>query len=298
MSGFSKYLTFIILVGLIAVLISNLVPSAYETIAGVSKVAKIKVIGVLAFEDDIFGRTTSIESVLDNLATAENDPEISAILLDIDSPGGLPVASYELARKVSSIKKPVISIIRDTGTSGAYWVAAASDYIVASDLSIVGSIGVTSSYLEFSGLLDYYNVTYVRAVSGEQKDFGSPYKKLSQDEDARLNSMINTMFEFFLGDVKAKRNLTENQASFLSSGIVMLGREGLDYGLVDTVGGSLEVEEYLRSITSSNHISFVEYERSKSFLETLFSSAFSKLYPSLAGNFLPITLTSDQYIFK
>ena len=104
--------------------------------------------------------------------------------MEINSPGGSAVASDEIATAVKNAKKPVISLIREVGASGGYWVASASDYIIANRMSITGSIGVISSYLEFSGLMEKYGVGYERLVAGENKDLLTPYKKLEADQKA------------------------------------------------------------------------------------------------------------------
>src|SRR3989338_349336 len=126
------------------------------------------------------GDGVSSERIKREPEKAEKDPSVKAILLEIDSPGGAAVASQEVANAVKASKKFKVAWIRETGASGAYWVASAADKIVASPLSITGSIGVLASYLDFSGLLNRYNVTYERIVGGKYKDIGAPYKDLTE----------------------------------------------------------------------------------------------------------------------
>jgi len=273
MGNFTRYLFFILGVGLLTVLLSSLIPGAYERLAGVSNVANIPVTGFIAFESDFLQGTNSIRDIILSLEQADNDPEIKAIMLDINSPGGYPVASYELQSAVSAVRKPVVSIIREVGASGAYWAAASSDYIIASELSTVGSIGVNGGYLEFSGLLDDFNVTYVRVVSGEQKDVGAPFRAVTAKEAADMQAMIDEMLFLFLNDVAQKRNLSDAQIAFAKTGAVVLGREGVVQGFVDEIGGSKELDAYLKSITRANKIQFVEYARQASLLESLLSTS-------------------------
>ena len=121
-------------------------------------------------------KETSSTAILNYLDLAQRNPNIKGVLLEINSPGGTVVASKEIADKVKQMNKPVVSYIREIGTSGAYWIASSSNVIVADPLSITGSIGVIGSYLEFSQLLEKYGVTYQRLVSGSYKDTGSPFK--------------------------------------------------------------------------------------------------------------------------
>ena len=124
--------------------------------------------------------TISSKSIVEFIEEADKSDNIDAIVLEINSPGGSAVASDEIAEAVKNAKKPVVSFIREVGASGGYWVASASDYIIANRMSITGSIGVISSYLEFSGLMEKYGVGYERLVAGENKDLLSPYTKLEK----------------------------------------------------------------------------------------------------------------------
>ena len=81
-------------------------------------------------------------------------------------------------------------MITEIGTSGAYWIASATDKIFADKMTITGSIGVIGSYLEFAKLLERYNVTYQRLVSGRYKDIGSPFKEMNFDEKTIIQSTL------------------------------------------------------------------------------------------------------------
>ena len=147
------------------------------------------------------------ESVVKWIHEAEKDDKIKAILLDIDSPGGTPVGSVEIAEAVRNAKKPTVAVIHEMGTSGAYWVASAADTIFANRLSTIGSIGVRSSYLEFAGLMDGYNVTYRRLIAGEYKDIMSPYKKMTLDEQRKVQERLDRLHEIFINSVAQNRGL-------------------------------------------------------------------------------------------
>ena len=86
----------------------------------------------------------------------EENKDIKAIVLEINSPGGSAVASDEIASAVKKSNKPTVAVIREAGASGGYWIASSTDHIIANRMSITGSIGVISSYLEFSGLIEKY----------------------------------------------------------------------------------------------------------------------------------------------
>ena len=120
----------------------------------------------------------SSSDVVEFIESADEDAQIKAILLEINSPGGSAVASDEIAAAIKKTEKPVVAVIREAGASGGYWIASAADHIIANRMSITGSIGVISSYLEFSGLMGKYGVGYQRLVSGGRKSIGGSLRKL------------------------------------------------------------------------------------------------------------------------
>ncbi|PIX42750.1 signal peptide peptidase SppA, partial [archaeon CG_4_8_14_3_um_filter_38_5] len=95
---------------------------------------------IVSMTDYLSGGQTS-DSIIESLINAENNPNVEAIVLSINSGGGMSVASKEIANQVLNSSKPVIAWIRELGASGAYMIASASDYVICDNLSIIGSIG-------------------------------------------------------------------------------------------------------------------------------------------------------------
>src|SRR3989338_2772493 len=93
---------------------------------------------------------SSSEDIVDGILTAQSDPDIKAVMLLIDSPGGDGVAGEEIARALKSFDKPSTAVIRSIGASSAYWASTGANKIYASKISDVGGIGVTASYLNES----------------------------------------------------------------------------------------------------------------------------------------------------
>ncbi|HLC66694.1 MAG TPA: signal peptide peptidase SppA [Candidatus Nanoarchaeia archaeon] len=215
----------------------------------VGNVAVIKIVGPISVERATgWGVTaTSSREVLKLLQDAEDDPGIDAILLDINSPGGSAVASDEIGQAVKNSSKPTVALIRELGASGGYWVASASDHVVANRLSLTGSIGVIGSYLEFAGLMDRYNVTYRRLVAGKYKDMGSPFKELTPEEEQLFQSVLDDMRSEFIDEVARNRNLPRAQVERLATGQIYLGKQALELGLVDELGSEEEAKTYLHS---------------------------------------------------
>jgi len=209
------------------------------------------------------------EQVIELIDKANENPSIAAIVFDINSRGGSPVASQRIVDKIKRINKTTIAIIRDIGASSGYWIASACNHVIASKYSITGSIGVYGSYIGYYGLMKDYNVTYERFVSGELKDMGSPFKQPTQVEKQLLQSKIKLMQGYFLEDVKQNRNLSEKELSQISTGVILLGKEAKALGLVDEVGGDTELEAYLNSLNISP--SFTSYKLRHSLIKSLSS---------------------------
>ncbi len=203
---------------------------------------------------------TTPTMVRDFIRRAEADPFIEAILLEINSPGGTPVAAEQISEIVSDTTLPTISLIGDMGTSGGYLVAAAADSIIASPMSDVGSIGVTMSYLEESLKNEEEGLTFVPLASGEFKDAGNPNKPLTDEERTLFEADLALVHEEFVKKVAEFRGLSIAEVEALADGSSMPGVRALEAGLVDQLGGR-QVAKSVVSVTlgiESSQISFCE----------------------------------------
>ena len=237
-------------------------------------VAVIPIKGVIMInEDDSLFATgvTSSTSVVALIEKAEQDETIEAIVFDINSGGGSPVASAEIARAIKESSKPTVAVIREVGASGAYWAASAADHIIANEVSITGSIGVLASYLEYGNLLERYNVSYERFTAGKYKDMGTPYREMSPEEKTLYQSELDIMHEIFIAAVAENRGLTYDTVEPLATGQIYLGVQAVENGLIDQLGGKQEAYAYLAEQLGVEVIP-MPYEEEKSFLELLVSA--------------------------
>lgn len=225
----------------------------------VENVALIRIIGEINSDASIFGGVSSVE-IVRQLELAARDPTIKAIVLEINSPGGSVVAIDEVIRKLSEINKPKVAWIREMGTSGAYWIATYCDKIVANEFSLTGSIGVTASYLEFSGFLERYNISYIRIVSGERKDVGSPFRKPTEEEIGIFMEMVKEIHRKFIEDVARNRRLNESYVREIADGSIFLGKKAFDLGLVDKLGGEKEMKEVVKELSQVEEVEFKGFE--------------------------------------
>ncbi|HLC52600.1 MAG TPA: signal peptide peptidase SppA, partial [Candidatus Nanoarchaeia archaeon] len=211
----------------------------------------------------------SSTNIIKFIKEADENKQIKVILLEINSPGGSAVASDEIASAVKLTEKPVISLIREVGASGGYWIASATEHIIANRMSITGSIGVISSYLEFSGLMEEYGVSYERLVAGENKDLGNPYRKLETKDRQILQSKLDRIHRFFIQEVAVNRDLNLDLVEDLATGEFYLGIEAIDLGLIDQLGDKTTAETYIQETYHLESIDYVKYEVKPGFFSAI-----------------------------
>lgn len=189
---------------------------------------------------------------------------VDAIIYKINSGGGSVVASKDVRRSIGSVEVPTVCRIRDVGASGAYLFSLGCDSIIADSASITGSIGVTSSYIEFSDLMEEIGVGYVNITAGENKEVGSPYKEPTEEEKQILKEKADIIKEEFLGAVSDERNLTDQQKETVGTGEIFLGSEAQELNLVDGLGGRSTAIEEAENLAGKK-LSTVEIQQTPSF---------------------------------
>jgi signal peptide peptidase SppA len=193
--------------------------------------------------------SVSSENVDYAIKQANDDERIKAILVDVDSSGGYPVAGEEISVAIKNSEKPVIALIREQGDSAAYWAVSSADKIFASRNSDVGSIGVTSSYLSDVGKNAKEGYTFEQISVGKFKDSGSVDKPLTAEEKALFLRDLNIIYNNFVQDIANNRNIPIDKVRLIADGSSMLGDKAKELGLIDTIGGLPEVELYLEKTT-------------------------------------------------
>ena len=269
--GYAIFVLFLLsILGFIAIgILSLFVGVDVESLSG--NVALIPIHGVILGTEDsesFFETVTSSIDAVELIEKAGKNPSIKAIILEINSPGGSAVASQEIADTVKKTNKTTVAWIREVGASGAYWVASSTDHIVANRASITGSIGVIASYLEFQGLLERYNVTYERLVSGKYKDIGSPYKEMTPEERIIFQQTLDEIRDYFVSEVAKNRNLNKKDVDKIANGLFYLGAQAKELGLVDEIGGKDEVIEYIEK-KEGIKADIVEYKKEKTLFDVL-----------------------------
>lgn len=190
---------------------------------------------------------TSYEMLAQDFTAALDNPDINAIILNIDSPGGEVNGCAELANMIFAArgKKPIIAYASGDAASGAYWIASAADQVVASETSGLGSIGVVAVYR--GAKLDKNAPTSIEIVSSQ-----SPFKRLNPETDegrAKLQTRIDAMAEVFVNTLARNRGIAAAQVlEQFGAGDILIGAHAVNAGLADRIG-SLEklIAEYSAS---------------------------------------------------
>ncbi len=245
--------------------IGTFIPTELAT----GNVAVIPIEGMIQTEDgSSFMPGTKSETIVNLIDDALKNDKIKAILLEINSPGGTPVATDEIATAVKEANKTTVAVIRESGASGAFWIATAADKIFANRMSVTGSIGVQASRLEFTGLIADYNVTYRKLTAGRLKDAGSIYRNMTPEEQQLFQNILDKLHNEFIKTVAENRHLSEEHVRNLATGFVYLGSEAKELGLVDELGGKKEALKYIEK-TLNITAEPVEYSEHKTFFQEL-----------------------------
>lgn len=188
-----------------------------------------------------FGRTLSLASLAGPIERAFAPKRLAAVALAVNSPGGSPVQSALIARRIRDLadekKVPVIAFCEDAAASGGYWLAAAADEIFADPSSIVGSIGVVSQGFGFTELIGRHGVERRIHTAGTKKVLLDPFRPETPDAVERLDGVlaaIHDEFKTFVRDRRAGKLTGDKDELF--SGAFWTGRQALGLGLVDGLG--------------------------------------------------------------
>lgn len=247
-----------------------------------AKIALIDVQGVLSSdqEDSLFStKESQVVALVEKLRLAEHDPDVKAVLVRIDSPGGDVTTSdimyNELVAFRQRKKVPVVAAFMGVAASGGYYLASGCDAIVAHPTSITGSIGVISMHVSLAGLLEKIGVKVEAIKSGPNKDMASPFRNLGDDDKKLLQSLIDQFYGRFVSVVTEGRKgrLTEAQVRKLADGRVYTAQQALEAKLVDRIGYLIDAYAEAKSRANLTKAKVVMYSRRPSRLDNEYSTS-------------------------
>lgn len=214
------------------------VPDAAGNLVGSQHVARVKLEGFIS--DDA--------RLLRALDRARENDSVRAVLLRVDSPGGSVSGGEAFHRALTRLReagKPVVAVMGGTAASAGYMVALPAERIFASESTVTGSIGVLLQSFDGSDLLSRLGVRPEVVASGPLKDQPSPFRPLTEEGRAALNAVVQDLYAQFVGMVARGRNMPEARVRELADGRIFTGRQAVELGLVDAIGGEPEARRWL-----------------------------------------------------
>jgi protease IV len=232
-------------------------------------------IGIIRFDGAISQQSKRPFVML--LEHLRRDPDLKAIVLEIDSPGGEVTASDELYDAVLRLKKekniPVVVSMGSLAASGGYYMAMSGNKILAQETTLTGSIGVLMQRIDLSGFGEKYGIKGEMIVSDGAtfKDAGSPFRPLTEPEHTYFKSILNDSFEVFKDRIeKGRPGLTRQQIDAVANGKIYSAKQALELKLIDRIGYLEDAIADAAVLAGLNNPSAVRVERELSFAEKLF----------------------------
>lgn len=211
---------------------------------GYCNIAVANVYGEIRSTSDPEYVSTTPTDIRSFLSAVEYDPTIQGIMFEIDSPGGSPAASADIAFELKETSYPNLALIGDYGLSGGYMIAAAADHIIASPYADVGSIGVTMSYLSNVEKNKAEGLEYVELTSAPFKDAGTPDRALTPEERALFEASLEVYHDQFVAEVAENRSLTFDEVAKLADGSSYTAPAALEHKLIDEIGNRKTARAY------------------------------------------------------
>ncbi len=246
-------------------------------------------VGVLSISGAIMNSSCTVK----RLHLLCKDPKIKAIVIKMDSPGGAAGSSQAIYEEIIYCKKkytkPIITSIENICASGGYYVASATDHIIATPSAFIGSIGVYVAYPELKECINQFKAYYHITQVGEYKTIGNPLAgKLTHRQQELLTSVTQDTYNQFIQDVThARPQLKLAQEKEWADGKIFTGRQALALKLIDELGSFSAVEEAVKKYAViSNEIVWVKEAKRMGIFSSIFGCEEDDLDGYEANSFL------------
>lgn len=195
---------------------------------------------------EVKGVILDSKRILKSLKLAEEDEEISGVLLRLNSPGGAVGPSQEIYSAVKKFPKPLVASMGSVAASGAYYIAAGTKQVFANSGTLTGSIGVIIELANLKKLYEWAKIERLAIKTGKFKDAGAEYKELSKEERDYFQALVNDSLVQFKGAVREGRKMSEAEVDAVADGRVFTGSQAKELKLVDQLGSMDDALEYLK----------------------------------------------------
>jgi protease-4 len=249
---------------------------------GTPKILLVDLDGVISFKEEtdklqLSARPSKVAFFREALRKAEADSDIAGVIMRINSPGGTVAASDTIYHEIMSFKQrrkiPVNAYIMELCASGGYYVASASDRIIASPTAVTGSIGVIVMKFNIEELLSKIGVSAETYKSGPKKDFWSPFRPSTEEEKKMLQDIVDKLYTRFVEVVYANRQklLTEQEVKALADGRILTASGALEARLIDQVSYLDETIDAMKKALHIEQARVITYIRPKTFKSNIYS---------------------------
>ncbi len=209
--------------------------------SGTDRIVVITVSGAIGVDagSGLFSDELSHEQLLSQIRQAAGDPQVKAVVLRVESPGGGVVASneiYQELQKLRDAEKRLVVSMGSVAASGGYYIATPGERIYANPDTLTGSLGVIISLLNVEETFDNLGLRQIVFKSGELKDIGSPTRETTPEEAAIFQAIIEEAYQGFVDVIEKGRGLPRDVVLQLADGRIYTGRQALALDLVDELG--------------------------------------------------------------
>jgi protease-4 len=220
---------------------------ALALVAGIRQPATVLTGGAHVLRLPVTGFISEDRRLMQALDRAATDDSVRAVVVAIDSPGGTVAGGEALHAALSRIaeRKPVVALMGATAASAGYMAALPAHRILARDATVTGSIGVLLQSFNVQELLARIGVQATAITSGPLKDQPSLFRPLTEEGRAALDRVVEDLHAQFVAMVAQGRRMDPARARTLADGRVFTGRQAVEAGLVDAIGGEREARAWL-----------------------------------------------------
>lgn len=242
---------------------------------------KIEKSGVNLAEIKLSGAIMDESAILKEIYSIQDDKNIKAVLLNINSPGGAFAPSFEISNAIKELnkEKPVIAYASGTMASGSYLSGVWANKIYANKGSFIGSIGVIMQGFNIEELASKIGIKDQVVKAGEFKEAGTIMRAWSQSEKQSLQDLVDKSYDLFVSEVATARRLNKNDENLWANARVFLPDEALNLGLIDEISNYKKVKDEVVKISGVQNPVWKEKSKYDEFMDT-FSSKVANLIMS------------------
>lgn len=251
--------------------------------SGKNKILVLNISGMITSEDirlfsGILSQESTVEVVKEQLNKAMGDDQLKALILRINTPGGTVTGSDIVYRELKRFKEErgveIVASMMEVSTSGGLYVAMAADKIMAHPTTVTGSIGVIFQNFNVEELFKKIGIKDISIKSGDKKDMGSPFRKITGEEEEILKNINSDLFEKFLETVAdGRKGLEMDNIRSLADGRIFSSKQALDAGLIDEIGYLEDAIEMAKRGAGISKASIVMYTRPGYYKSSIYSQA-------------------------